>query len=171
MGGPGSGMWLRWDKKGTVEDYQCLDIRKLRREHEINPGDSITVEYERRGEQVAQEICLDWTHCTYGGYRPWLVCGNCGRRVVVLYGVGKYFACRHCYDLTYRSCQESDTRFKKFFRNYNGLGGVEDIPYYALKGYLGRWWNLKKRLRKELNRRQRGRPRKNNSPDGQFCST
>jgi hypothetical protein len=160
MGGPGSGMWLRWDKKNTVEGHQCLDIRELRREHEITPGDSITAQYDWRGEQVSQEIFLDWTTCNYGGFRPWFVCMACGRRVAKIYLGAKKFACRHCHDLTYMSCQESDSRFKKFFQNYDGLGGVEDIPFYALKGYLSRTWKLKKRFRKELTRRRRGRPQK-----------
>ena len=33
------------------------------------------------------------------------------RRVLKLYlGGGKYFGCRHCYCLTYESCQEHDAR-------------------------------------------------------------
>ena len=31
----------------------------------------------------------------------------CGRRVTKLYGVGRLFACRHCYRLAYASQQES----------------------------------------------------------------
>jgi hypothetical protein len=30
----------------------------------------------------------------------------CGRRVAILYGPGKYFLCRHCYDLRYESQRE-----------------------------------------------------------------
>ena len=120
MGGPGSGSWFRWDKKGTVEDHPRLDVRELHREHGIKPGDWMTVQYEWRGEQMAQEVHFDWTPCNYGGHRPWLICMDCGRRVAVLYLRGKYFACRHCHNLTYRSCQESDSRFNKFFQNYDG---------------------------------------------------
>lgn len=51
------------------------------------------------------------TPCNYGGQRPWFICSvhnsgrYCGRRVANLYlGAGShYFACRHCYNLTYRS--------------------------------------------------------------------
>ena len=31
---------------------------------------------------------------------------GCGRRVAILYGLGKYFLCRHCYDLRYESKRE-----------------------------------------------------------------
>jgi hypothetical protein len=54
---------------------------------------------------VWEPVDLTWTACNFGGERPWFVCpgAGCGRRVVVLYGPGKYFPCRHCYDLRYES--------------------------------------------------------------------
>lgn len=161
MGGPGSGTYFRWDNKDTVEEHLSLDVRKLLRGHGIKPG-SLTVQWKLRGEEVAQEIFIDWTSCNFGGHRPWLICMNCGRRVAVLYSGGKYFACRHCLDLTYRSCQESDSRFSKFLRNYDGSGsgGAEDLPLYALKGFFGRARKEKKRL---MNRRRRGQPSKSAS--------
>lgn len=63
-------------------------------------------------------ILLKKTPCHFGGYRWWFVCPlsvngrHCGRRVGKLYmPLGKkYFGCRHCYDLTYRSSQESDSQ-------------------------------------------------------------
>ena len=48
----------------------------------------------------------------YDGWRPWFHCPvaahgvSCGRRVAILYGAGKYFACRHCYRLAYPSTRE-----------------------------------------------------------------
>ena len=60
-------------------------------------------------EEVAQVVALAWTPCHYGGWRPWFHCGvttngvYCGRRVALLYGAGRYFACRQCYDLAYPS--------------------------------------------------------------------
>lgn len=55
------------------------------------------------------KIPLTTTPCYFGGVRYWFICPwyangiYCGRRVGVLYMGGKYFACRHCYDLTYNS--------------------------------------------------------------------
>lgn len=49
------------------------------------------------------------TSCHFGGTRYWFKCSlyangtYCGRRVGVLYKNGDYFACRHCYNLTYSS--------------------------------------------------------------------
>lgn len=55
------------------------------------------------------KIPLVTTSCNYGGARFWFICPwyksgvYCGRRVGVLYKDGDYFACRHCYNLTYAS--------------------------------------------------------------------
>lgn len=55
------------------------------------------------------KIPLIATPCYFGGKRYWFLCPwytngkYCGRRVGVLYLSDKYFACRHCYDLTYNS--------------------------------------------------------------------
>ena len=160
MGGPGSGNWFRCDKKGVVEDHPRVDVRKLYREHSIKSGDWMTLRYEWRGEQVAQEVYFDWTKCNYGGLRPWLICMDCGRRVGVIYLRVKKFACRHCHDLTYRSCQESDSRFGKFLQNYDGAGGAEDLPLFFLKGYVSMRMKRVETLKKELARRPRGRPPK-----------
>lgn len=165
MGGPGSG--TKWDKKGAVEDYPRVDVRALDREHEIKPGRQITVQYEWRGEQVAQEVFLEWTPCNFGGHRPWLICMDCGRRVGVIYLRVKKFACRHCHNLTYRSCRESDSRFGKLLQDCDGFGGGEDMPLYALKGWLSRAQRGRESLKKEMNRRPRGRPlKKAQGPDG-----
>jgi hypothetical protein len=55
-------------------------------------------------EDVREPVPLAWMACNFGGERPWFVCpgAGCGRRVAVLYGSGRYFLCRHCYDLVYQ---------------------------------------------------------------------
>jgi hypothetical protein len=71
--------------------------------------------------ELNYEARLTWTPCYFGGRRWWFVCplvvnGRvCNRRVGVLYlGGGKYFGCRHCYNLTYESSKESH-RFDRLF--------------------------------------------------------
>ena len=61
-------------------------------------------------EDVQQPVALTWTACNFGGERPWFVCPGvgCGRRVAILYGPGRYFLCRHCYDLVYESQRENE---------------------------------------------------------------
>jgi hypothetical protein len=155
MGGPGSGE--RWKKKAAVEDCPRIDVRELRG---IQPGNRLIVNYMSRGQQLVQEVFFDWSDCNFGGQRPWFLCGDCGRRVAVIYAKGKDFACRHCKSLTYRSCQESDSRFRKLLLNYDGLDGVENFPLYALKRFLSRTQKERKKLIKQLDRRPRGRPPK-----------
>ena len=60
-------------------------------------------------EDVWEPVSLTWTACNFGGERPWFLCPGtgCGRRVAVLYGPGRYFLCRHCYDLVYESQREN----------------------------------------------------------------
>jgi len=67
---------------------------------------------EYRGEQVVR---LRTTRPNFGGVRWWFSCPcivggeECGRRVGKLYRPpgSRYFACRHCHDLTYESCRKS----------------------------------------------------------------
>jgi hypothetical protein len=72
-------------------------------------------------ESHAYLVFLTTTRPRFGGLRWWFLCPltvngrPCNRRVGKLYlpPSGRYFGCRHCYDLTYTSCQES--------RKYDGL--------------------------------------------------
>jgi hypothetical protein len=67
------------------------------------------------GEQVAYSFRLDATEPNYGGLRWWFLCPldnngrPCNRRVSKLYlpRDGRYFGCRQCHDLSYRSSQEA----------------------------------------------------------------
>jgi hypothetical protein len=77
--------------------------------------EQVTLLYRHRSglggewEGVHEPVSLEWTACNFGGERPWFVCpgAGCGRRVAVLYGPGRYFLCRHCYDLAYESQREN----------------------------------------------------------------
>ncbi len=75
------------------------------------PGTLTLIYRTRRGEgdwqDVRQNIWLDWTPCTYGGYRPWLVCPSCLKRMAILYSGGAGFYCRKCLRLVYQSQRES----------------------------------------------------------------
>jgi len=64
--------------------------------------------------ELDYKVRLVWTSCHFGGRRWSFICPlvvngyACNRRVGVLYlASGKYFGCRHCYNLTYESCKES----------------------------------------------------------------
>lgn len=73
-------------------------------------------------QSVEYTVPLVTTVPRFGGVRWWFRCPgkDCGRRVGVLYfppGIGvRYFLCRHCYDLAYRSSQEHDKSRDRFRR-------------------------------------------------------
>jgi hypothetical protein len=85
--------------------------------------------------------CFDYrvrlvtTPCHLGGVRWWFVCPlsvggvGCGCRVRKLYLSGKYFGCRRCHALTYRSTQESDSRIYAAVR-----GGLDLDRFGAIEG-------------------------------------
>jgi hypothetical protein len=136
MGGIGSGRSASYAGKATTEDSLPLDIRRLKRAGALTPGGvctwqwtvndrvratigvhaeagSITLSYNyiargRAAEAISQTIWMESTACALGGYRRWFACPTCNRRVAVLYGAGRLFACRGCKGLAYASQGESD---------------------------------------------------------------
>ena len=87
MGGPGSGLWQRWDTRRVIDHVDCLDVRKLSRQGALREGaggyhgeerqqsessisfscqgHAICLEYRTRiGSEnwypVRQEIALEW---------------------------------------------------------------------------------------------------------------
>jgi hypothetical protein len=82
-------------------------------------------------ESFDYAIRLTTTRPRFGGLRWWFVCPliiqdrPCQRRVAKLYlpPGGKYYGCRHCYQLTYTSCQESgkDDALARILAKSSGL--------------------------------------------------
>ena len=136
MGGFGSGMWFRYDKKTCIEEVKRIDIRFLKKIGVLNKfcsgqlswsaggRPSGTINYHatpedlelkfnfRRGsyeqwQPIKQRIYFSTTDCNYGGKRYWLICPNCHRRVGILCGLDRLFLCRHCYKIPYGAQQES----------------------------------------------------------------
>src|SRR5918997_955823 len=99
-----SSRWLRGDSEtGSVSGFTYRDRVLLSYRHRSG--------LDAEWEDVEEPVPLKWMTCNFGGERPWFVCPGvtCGRRVAVLYGPGKYFLCRHCYDLRYES-QRNDKK-------------------------------------------------------------
>jgi len=75
--------------------------------------------------ELDYKVELITTPCNFGGVRYWFICPlvingrPCGRRVGKLYlpPGGKYFGCRHCYNLTYRCQKEHDSRVDALIKN------------------------------------------------------
>ncbi len=135
MGGIGSGLRSGYAGKDATEDSMPLDIRRLGRAGVLAPGRScswqwtfndrvrasirievdawqVTLVYsytprERPAEAIRQIVALETTPCTLGGARSWFRCPACARRVAVIYGTGRMFACRRCKGLAYGSQGEA----------------------------------------------------------------
>ena len=89
------------------------------------------------------KVSLTTTPCNLGGLRYWFVCSlskggvYCGRRVAKLYRSpgASYFGCRHCYNLSYESRNETRSGMLRAF------GGVlrVDKQMEELRGQINRW--------------------------------
>jgi hypothetical protein len=79
-------------------------------------------------EDFDYPVNLTTTFLPWGGVRYWFICPlqGCGRRVGCLYlpPGGKYFGCRHCYDLSYESQQEGNYS-RSFFAEIAGIYQAE----------------------------------------------
>lgn len=104
---------LNWNN-GKGEKSSSISYKVIT----TNPEDAwININYLhcRVGQSVNTRIELTRTFPKFGGVRWWFICPlningkACKRRVGRLYlPPGRiYFGCRHCYNLTYKSCQES----------------------------------------------------------------
>ena len=179
MGGVGSGSWYRWDKKTTTGEVRRVDIRYLRKRGFLQPGCAGTLSWSRGGEPtgfinyrthadrmvlnyryraydedwqgVEEVVWFDRTQCHYGGERLWFQCPHCGRRVAVLYGLGKRFLCRHCCQLTYSSQQEntSDRMMRKARKIRERLGASDSLFDPICQKPKGMHWKTFKRLVRE----------------------
>ncbi|MBA7480479.1 hypothetical protein ES707_15940 [subsurface metagenome] len=108
--------WTRGGEKTGSVSYE-VDI--------MHPGDEYirfkyTTTIRATGEKIDQDykVRLVSTKCNYGGQRWWFICNYCKRRVGVLYIGDSDFACRHCYNLTYESRNESRGGFLGVMGNY-----------------------------------------------------
>ena len=119
------------------------------------PG-AIILEYRTRrsgGEwqDVTQHVALDWTPCTYGGYRPWLLCPSCDKRMAILYSGGSGFYCRQCLGLVYQSQRESggDRARARARRIRKRLGGAANMSERFPEKPAGMHRRTYERLRRE----------------------
>ncbi len=94
----------------------------------------VSFQYLYKNAQTGEEEALNYsarleaTRCHFGGERWWFICPcsvkgrYCGRRVGVLYWVGKYFGCRHCHNLAY----DSSRNHRSFYENFTKRFAISD---------------------------------------------
>jgi hypothetical protein len=112
-----SGRWI-WSDRETGEDEYSLGF-EVNTLDPSRPWIRLHYSFIRTNEDLDYRVRLQTTHPYFGGVRWWFTCpllhrsgGSCNRRVVKLYlpRGGRYFGCRHCHNLTYRSCRLSRNR-------------------------------------------------------------
>jgi hypothetical protein len=150
---PGHWCSLRWSRAGretgsircAVEGNDRPERVLLLYRHRSGPAGE--------WEDVHEPVSLDWTSCNFGGERPWFVCpgAGCGRSVALLYGLGRYFLCRHCCDLVYESQRENE--MTRALRRAQGirerLGGSANMTRPFPVKPKGMHWRTYERLWRE----------------------
>ncbi|MDP3296846.1 MAG: hypothetical protein Q8N09_04510 [Thermodesulfovibrionia bacterium] len=103
------------DNWGTAEEKTYIELKYTH-----------TDRWTEEKSDMDFKIPLATTPCNYGGVRYWFICPlskngqYCGRRVGVIYSIGKWFGCRHCGEIAYAKQMEGG----KF--RWNGVS-VPDI--------------------------------------------
>lgn len=95
--GSGSFVWA-WTNNATGKQTASVGVTVSL--------DAIELQYTTGDTHIRQPVCIERTHCNFGGARPWFACPRCNRRVALLYLRSGCFACRHCWRLVYSSQSE-----------------------------------------------------------------
>ncbi len=96
--------------------------------------------YSDDKESLDYKIELTTTECNYGGTRYWFRCplirnGHaCNKRVGVLYQAGKYFGCRYCADISYKSQRQGGNYRESSITIYDIENFENEITKYYYKG-------------------------------------
>lgn len=124
--------------KSTIEQHQAIEardvVKKLLKSHALplvkNDGYYAEYEYTPTNTHLSQQkpykLLLDSTTPNYGGYRYWLVCESCHRKVTSLYICNDQPACRNCHNLEYGSRvfarNEEMLEFTRYIRGMKTVG-------------------------------------------------
>jgi hypothetical protein len=141
------GLWkssgsLVWRNTDTGEQTDSIGFRL---DTDFENWITLTLEYtvtnrEDKKTEIKEPIRITYTRPNYGGKRWWFHCPlikngrPCNRRVGRLYlpSGGNYFGCRHCYDLTYTSCQDSHKYDRLYALVAKNAGTTPDMVKRAL---------------------------------------
>ncbi len=104
-------------------------------------------QYGSDWESVSETIRITHLDCNYGSTRPYFICPgvvnglHCGRRVGKLFAGGRYFLCRHCYNISYAS--QSQAHYDRALRRANktrmALGGEPGTASWIAPKPKGMW--------------------------------
>jgi hypothetical protein len=146
------GRQFRWSWWQGGERQSSIDVaareEAVELAYTLHPG-------TERAEGVRYRVALTWTPCTFGGRRTWFRCPGvvggrpCGRRVAKLYLADRYFLCRQCLDLSYRTRrQDAAARARERAQAIRlRLGGSANLlkrfPWKPLRMRWRTYWRLR----------------------------
>lgn len=132
---------IRWTygdgQKSSISFYLTLNMSD--KQDNIRLDYTHTDSYTGEKQKMDYEVQIISTQCRYGGKRYWFVCPlykngrYCGRRVGVLFGIGKWFGCRHCGDIAY-AAQMRGGKFRSFVSIPDVDKAEQAIKRYYYKG-------------------------------------
>lgn len=147
----------QWSSNGEV-----LSKIGIRAEHRRIVLDYRVRLYGGDWEPIKESVNLTFAACNYGGHRPYFLCpGNvngkqCRRRVGKLFSGGRYFLCRHCYEVAYNS--QAEARYDRMLRRANklrlSLGGEAGTAHWIAPKPKGMWQRTYQRKRFEIEWRE-----------------
>jgi hypothetical protein len=108
-----------------------------------------------RDNKFVQTISFHKTPSNLGfGFRYWLLCPRCGRKVVNLYfpPYGHKYLCRSCHNLTYKSQKEHDKRVDALL-----MGGISPGTILKTIGIKGLGLLLKAQMKIESMEESKGK--------------
>jgi hypothetical protein len=133
----GSSCWYRDAERKQIASTISYELDTAG----LAPWVRLAYTFTKSGEDFDCKIRLTVTRPHFGGQRWWFICPlgvngrPCGRRVGKLYlpPGARYYGCRRCYGLTYRSCPEHDKRVDWLRRNPEALellsDNLDNVPF------------------------------------------
>lgn len=155
-----SGTW-HWTNVSTSEERASIAFEINTTGAEFPPYVRLQYSLTKNGENLDYKVFLATTRPGWGGLLWWFICPlsvngqTCGRRVRKLYlpRGGKYYGCRHCYNLSYNS--RNDGKYVALFKAQKirmRLGGSGSIYDPFPPKPKGMWQKTYQRLRENEER-------------------
>ena len=126
-------------------------------------NDNIRLRYTHTSQWTGEKEDMDYrvelatTPCNYGGKRYWFICPltkngkYCGRRVGVLFSIGKWFGCRYCGDIAY-AAQMKGGKYRGCSVTLPDIERAEnEVKRYYYKGKPTRRYRRVIRMNEKLN--------------------
>ncbi len=153
---------LTWTHKASGKQDSIGIIVDIEDEPYVKVNYTVTDRSTGEETDYDYRINLTTTSCYFGGVRYWFICPlsvngvYCGRRTGTLYlaSGGNYFGCRHCYNLSYESRNESRLgRFGQLGYLLKAEGQIEELSSRVKRSfYAGRPTRKYRRLIRMQNR-------------------